>query len=48
MFKHKLAFASLLVLSGCGVSREAMMALEDMQILENNTRPGQLWWTNGS
>ena len=40
MFKHKLAFASLLVLSGCGVSREAMMALEEMQILENNTRPG--------
>ncbi len=40
MFKHKLAFASLLVLSGCGVSREAMMALEDMQILENNTKPG--------
>jgi len=40
MFKHKLAFASLLVLSGCGVSREAMMALEEMQILENNTKPG--------
>lgn len=40
MFKHKLAFASLLVLSGCGVSREALMALEDMQILENNTKPG--------
>ena len=39
MFKHKLAFASLLVLSGCGVSREAMMALEEMQILENNTKP---------
>jgi hypothetical protein len=40
MFKHKLAFASLLVLSGCGVSREAMLALETMQILENNTKPG--------
>lgn len=40
MFKHKLAFASLLVLSGCGVSREAMQALETMQILENNTKPG--------
>lgn len=40
MFKHKLAFAGLLVLSGCGVSREAMLALETMQILENNTKPG--------
>ena len=40
MFKHTLAFASLLVLSGCGVSREAMLALETMQILENNTKPG--------
>lgn len=40
MFKHTLAFAGLLVLSGCGVSREAMLALETMQILENNTKPG--------
>jgi len=40
MIKHKLAFAGLLVLSGCGVSREAMLALETMQILENNTKPG--------
>ena len=40
MFKHTLAFASLLVLSGCGVSREAMLALETMQIRENNTKPG--------
>ena len=35
--KMKLAFASVLVLSGCGPSREAMQALQDMQILENNT-----------
>jgi hypothetical protein len=34
--KMKLAFASVLVLSGCGPSREAMTALQDMQILENN------------
>jgi hypothetical protein len=34
--KIKLAFASVLVLSGCGPSREAMSALQDMQILENN------------
>lgn len=34
--KMKLAFASVLVLSGCGASREAMLALQDMQILENN------------
>lgn len=34
--KMKLAFASLLVLSGCGPSREALLALQDMQILENN------------
>ena len=34
--KMKLAFASVLVLSGCGPSREAMQALQDMQILENN------------
>ena len=34
--KMKLAFASVLVLSGCGPSREALMALQDMQILENN------------
>lgn len=34
--KMKLAFASVLVLSGCGPSREAMSALQDMQILENN------------
>ena len=34
--KMKLAFAGVLVLSGCGPSREAMMALQDMQILENN------------
>lgn len=40
MHKHKLAFASLLVLSGCGVSREAMTALETMQILENNPKAG--------
>jgi hypothetical protein len=40
MFKHKLAFASLLVLSGCGASREALMALEHMHIAENNAQPG--------
>ncbi len=34
--KMKLAFASVLVLSGCGPSREAMQALQDMQILENS------------
>ncbi len=34
--KIKLAFASVLVLSGCGPSRDAMSALQSMQILENN------------
>lgn len=34
--KLKLAFASLLVLSGCGASREALLALQDMQIREND------------
>lgn len=34
--KLKLAFASVLVLSGCGPSREAMQALQDMQIFENS------------
>lgn len=38
--RQKLAFASLLVLSGCGVSREAMTAMERMNILENNPQPG--------
>jgi hypothetical protein len=40
MLKHKLAFASLLVLSGCMPSREALMALDHMKIVENNTQPG--------
>ena len=34
--KLKLACASLLVLSACGPSREAMTALQDMQILQND------------
>lgn len=34
--KMKLAFASVLVLSGCGASREALLALQDMQIREND------------
>jgi hypothetical protein len=34
--KLKLACASLLVLSACGPSREAMSALQDMQILQND------------
>lgn len=34
--KLKLACASLLVLAACGPSREAMTALQDMQILQND------------
>lgn len=38
--KLKFAFASLLVLSACGTSREAMEALDLMQFRENATVPG--------
>jgi hypothetical protein len=38
--KLKFAFASLLVLSACGTSREALEALDLMQFRENATVPG--------
>jgi hypothetical protein len=36
----KLAFASLLVLSGCGTSPDALKALDLMQFRENSAEPG--------
>lgn len=38
--KRQLAFASLLVLSACGASREALMALDHMHIQENSQAAG--------
>lgn len=38
--KLKFAFASLLVLSACGTSQEALQALDLMQFRENATTPG--------
>lgn len=38
--KRQLAFASLLVLSACGASREALMALDHMHIQENSSAAG--------
>ena len=38
--KLKFAFASLLVLSACGTSQEALQALDLMQFRENATVPG--------
>jgi hypothetical protein len=38
--RPKLAFASLLVLSACGTSPDALKALELMQFHENSAEPG--------
>jgi hypothetical protein len=38
--RFKLAFASLLVLSGCGTSPDALKALDLMQFRENSAEPG--------